>query len=614
MLEAGCYPLRQCPLMGAKCSNCIRKKKHVDDEDVVTSFVGDDDDIGDAVSREFQIDHSIGFNAAASRFSVRALPPEEDDEDFDVMRPVLARDQDSCMRSTTERRMKVAKREETDEFRVLRVSSLSGNITLYVAGGKHKKPVQYQADRVHPRAHEQPSFVQHCPFCPGNEHKTPINITSYSHDGEEQNKEDEDPKWLVRVIPNIFPMLICPKGFYGERHSQVLETLPHSAVARGIHANDKAMSVADCDDTCVQVDAQGVSEVFIESPTHNALWALQEPDKIAVLIKAMAARGRQLATHTWVRQLLFFKQYGPLSGGSLVHPHSQLISLPILPPPLAHRIEYSVQMYQKHGKCPTCMAFVDPFLDENVITPRPPSEPPGLTDEIIPEQEDAPSRLVHITEHFVVSVPYSSGSQYSMTVAPRRHSADFTDITAEEATDLGNILAILLQAVYIGLDDPSYNVFVRTAPCVKKSLLLGCGEISSQTLKACCHWILELRPRFPADVGGFEISSGVRCVSGLPEDQAADLRKWVQERLEVGWTPVKPAPPTPAATPVFADGKSVRSGSKELPRRSLSKEKKLRSSFNSGAPPFHSSAPQSPDSGTRARRATAGTWQRNVTG
>mmetsp|Transcript_80717 Transcript_80717/g.237209 ORF Transcript_80717/g.237209 Transcript_80717/m.237209 type:complete len:584 (+) Transcript_80717:82-1833(+) len=461
-------------------------------------------------------------------------------------------------------------RTESDEFRVLRVSSLSGQVTLYVAGGKHTKPVQYALDRACPRAEEQPPHSDRCPFCPGSEAKTPPSVLCFDCNGVEELTGDPGSNWSVRVFPNIFPMLICPVAFYGKAHKEALSDIPHSVVAAGLHSNNKVRREGE-NHSQLQVDAIGASEVVVESPRHNALLALQEPVNICLALKALAARGRALSKQPWAKQLLFFKQYGPLSGGSLVHPHMQVVSLPVLPPPLVSRLEHSLYIHSSQGRCATCCSCVDPFvrntgktnvptlssnaslgsaktvglppvlLTPRVITPNSPNTPGSVCEESNAEAT-ASSRLVHITEHFVVSVPYASSSQYSMTVAPRRHSAHFQDATPEELADLSRILALLAQALYHGLDDPSYNIFIRTAPSATAVRARG-REVSQDDISACFHWILEFRPRFPADLGGFEIASGVRVVSGLPEDHAAELRSWVKARLEDNVQPVRPLPP-----------------------------------------------------------------------
>lgn len=446
-------------------------------------------------------------------------------------------------------------RDEADEFRVMRMSGLSGNVSLFVAGGKHKKPVQYDDKRLCPRAAEQPSHWEKCPFCVGNESKTPMNVLAFDDNGTALPVGHVGP-WSVRVFPNTFPMLICPPCLYGKAHHESLESLPHSVVARGVHANTKVRRDRESGDPNVnQVDAIGASEVVVESPIHNALLALQSPRHIELLLSALILRGKALGQHTWAKQLLFFKQYGPLSGGSLVHPHTQIVSLPLVPPPLLARLEYSLFAYEEYGECPVCRTLVDPFIEER--RPCSPTTPSTCSPRSPGSQSCcAPSRLVHLTDHFVVSVPYAASSQYSMTVAPRKHSANFLDLDAEEKRDLAQVLSLLAQVLYYGLDDPSYNIYIRTAPCVSPVKVRG-RDVSAKELSQCFHWILEIRPRFPADVGGFEINSGIRVVTGLPEDHAAELRGWVRDRLDAG------AKPVPSSVPFTKHSSTARQYSKK---------------------------------------------------
>jgi hypothetical protein len=180
---------------------------------------------------------------------------------------------------------------------------------------------------------------------------------------------------------------------------------------------------------------------------------------------------------------------------------------------------------------------VDPYIEQASDAPGSQPSSPKLNGN--GKEED--SRLVHVTDHFIVSVPYSSSSQYSLTVAPRRHCAHFYEITDEEIKDLASVLALMSQAIYKGLDDPSYNVFIRTAPADDAGIKIGPHdeEMKPEDIRKIFHWIVEIRPRFPADLGGFEIASGIRVVSGLPEDHAKDLRGWVKERIEANVEPIK---------------------------------------------------------------------------
>src|SRR2546421_664436 len=49
----------------------------------------------------------------------------------------------------------------------------------------------------------EPEVGKFCPFCPGNEDKTPPEILAYGPPGRDKNK----PGWWVRVVPNKFPAL-----------------------------------------------------------------------------------------------------------------------------------------------------------------------------------------------------------------------------------------------------------------------------------------------------------------------------------------------------------------------------------------------------------------------
>ena len=48
-----------------------------------------------------------------------------------------------------------------------------------------------------------PKQLGFCPFCPGNEDKTPPEIMAYRKDGGPPNRQG----WQLRVVPNKFPAL-----------------------------------------------------------------------------------------------------------------------------------------------------------------------------------------------------------------------------------------------------------------------------------------------------------------------------------------------------------------------------------------------------------------------
>jgi len=67
---------------------------------------------------------------------------------------------------------------------------------VIIAKSRAKRPSDFTST---PRLHSG----EFCPFCEGNEDKTPSEILAYRNKGGEANREG----WRVRVVPNKFPAL-----------------------------------------------------------------------------------------------------------------------------------------------------------------------------------------------------------------------------------------------------------------------------------------------------------------------------------------------------------------------------------------------------------------------
>ena len=67
--------------------------------------------------------------------------------------------------------------------------------------GHHRHRPRQAAGRAQGRAAARPA--RFCPFCEGNEDKTPHEILAYR----ERNTRPNEKGWRVRVVPNKFPAL-----------------------------------------------------------------------------------------------------------------------------------------------------------------------------------------------------------------------------------------------------------------------------------------------------------------------------------------------------------------------------------------------------------------------
>jgi len=128
---------------------------------------------------------------------------------------------------------------------------------------------------IHLQKKQGYNYSPTCPFCFGNEHLTPPEVTRWSsHDGHEQLHPDHH--WLVRVIPNKFPI--------ADIHEVV------------IHGPDHSLD-------------------FIDLPEYHA----------EIIFKVFLQRFQVLSQKGTV---IIFNNRGTESGESLTHPHSQIVVLP----------------------------------------------------------------------------------------------------------------------------------------------------------------------------------------------------------------------------------------------------------------------------------------------
>ncbi len=283
-----------------------------------------------------------------------------------------------------------------------------------------------------------------CSFCPGNEDPA-LEILRIPQSG----------PWQMRVLHNKYPAL----SFEGVRERTF----------DGVHR---------------RMSGVGYHDVLIESPVHNTCPALETPRQITSMLQLFRTRGNEIAKDSRIEQLIYFKNHGVRAGTSMVHPHTQVIGLPIVPHDIRARTEEARRFMEDTGRCVFCKM---------------------LEDEL-----NAANRIIVEGDHFVAFIPYASFSPFHMWIVPRRHEPSFLEVTDLELADLGKLLRHVLRKLYFGLHDPDYNYIVRSAPI---------RDLSQEYL----HWYLTIVPRVSL-AAGFELGSGMFINPTLPEESAAFLR------------------------------------------------------------------------------------------
>jgi UDPglucose--hexose-1-phosphate uridylyltransferase len=261
------------------------------------------------------------------------------------------------------------------------------------------------ADFIH-REKLKPSKLGHlCPFCEGNEDKTPPEIYALRNPDTRPNS----PGWQVRVVANKFPALRL-RGDSGRREVGMFDMM------NGI----------------------GAHEVIIESPDHGKTLTDFDLPHLKKVLSVYKERSLDLKKNQRLKYILLFKNYGQDAGASLEHSHSQLIATSIIPKRIKEKLQGAKRYFDYKQRCIFC--------------------------DIINQEIDYGVRIIGVSHDFVAMAPFAARFPFEVWILPRRHSPDFDRSSNEELRGLGKILRSILRRLSRVLNNPSYNFVLHVAP------------------------------------------------------------------------------------------------------------------------------------------------------
>jgi UDPglucose--hexose-1-phosphate uridylyltransferase len=271
---------------------------------------------------------------------------------------------------------------------------------VIIATERNKRPSDYGCTAA-------PSAAEHrfCPFCPGNEDKTPPEIMAYRKDSSKPNT----PGWHVRVIPNKFPALRVEGGINRE--------------GEGIY--DKMNGV-------------GAHEVIIETPDHKQVLSTMPEKQMEEVLWSYRDRILDLKRDKRFRFILIFKNHGEPAGATVEHSHSQLIALPIVPRNVMEELQGAKEYYQYKERCIFC--------------------------DIVRQELSSRVRLVIENDHYVCITPYAARFPFETCILPKNHDSYFEDSQKHEFEALSRILSEILKRQDKALNSPSYNFLIHSSP------------------------------------------------------------------------------------------------------------------------------------------------------
>jgi UDPglucose--hexose-1-phosphate uridylyltransferase len=284
-----------------------------------------------------------------------------------------------------------------------------------------------------------------CPFCPGNEARTPPEIFAYRKEASRPN----GPGWSVRVIPEADPYFRIERDLLRE----------------GVGLYDR-------------ISPRGASELIVESPSHDDTVATLGEGQWEQVLWMYAERIRDLKQDRRIRDILVTRRHRA-PGARLTHPYSRLTAIPIIFDDVRRKLRECREYYEYKRRCVYC--------------------------DMIRQEIAAGDRVVRLTNHFLALSPYAARSPFETWILPRRHSCLYEGaLSGEVVSELAGILSGLFRTLTGKLGDPPLEMTLYTAPNLGAKILPG----EWSTIADDYHWHMELctMPDRLNGIGGIHVN------------------------------------------------------------------------------------------------------------
>lgn len=269
---------------------------------------------------------------------------------------------------------------------------------VIISSDRGKRPSEFDMVKA-------PAKAGFCPFCPGNESKTPPEVLAYR----KNNSSANTTGWHIRVVPNKYPALKVEGEISRE----------------GDGVYDKMNGV-------------GAHEVIIESPDHKDTLSTLPTAQFEEVLWAYRDRIIDLKKDARLRYILIFKNQGEAAGATLEHTHSQLIALPIIPKRVVEELDGALEYYNFKERCIFC--------------------------DIIRQEIMQGSRVVSENRDFIAVTPYAPKAPFEIWLLPKSHESSFENCQKHHYENLSLIFSDVLKRMDKVLNYPPYNFILHTSP------------------------------------------------------------------------------------------------------------------------------------------------------
>lgn len=214
--------------------------------------------------------------------------------------------------------------------------------------------------------------AEHCPFCPAKDPERPTEIPS--------------PDFQIVAFENRFPSFLPGASVSGLGRDNLYRTQP----------------------------AQGVCEIIVYTPDHEASMSQLDVRHIRNLVDVWADRFAELGALEYVRYVFIFENKGEKIGVTLHHPHGQIYAFPTVPPVAESELTSSYVFKERAGQCLFC--------------------------HILEREVAEGSRVVYKDRDMLAIVPFYARWPYEVHILPKRHAPALSDLDDAERMALARAL------------------------------------------------------------------------------------------------------------------------------------------------------------------------------
>ncbi len=313
-------------------------------------------------------------------------------------------------------------------MRELRVDLFSGDVVIF-APDRSSRPTDMA--KIKDEKELTNIYEENCPFCRGNE--------SYADKKTFELKDEYG--WVCRSIYNKYPII---------------------------------------DNNCKGIN--GSHEVMIENYRHNGTFYNMTEKEFNNMFLMYKNRYINYIKDKEILYVSIFKNFLKKAGASLAHPHSQIVSMNIVPKEIKNELSVLKNYYDENNE--------------------------SLYDKVIKEEIILNERVIFNGEKFIAIVPYASMYGNEVRVICKDNTR-FEDLEESNLKELSYIFHNLFKNIYKTCGYMPFNLSMHSHP----------KNIDCNNLFNLHFHIIPRKYSF----GGFEISNGMYVSSTMPKDFTKEL-------------------------------------------------------------------------------------------